>query len=111
MTLIRLALAIVVASATFVGWEWVAGNRDRRTAKVAAAEATVLALFAALFFGSLGNSGWWLVFPLIGLLASVRERWLSASHRLGGTNSQFRATLLTATRYFVAGGILALLYR
>jgi hypothetical protein len=111
MTLLRLAAALMVAGVVFVGWEWVVGRRDRRTAAVAAGEATVLALFAALFFGSLGHGGWWLVFPLIGVLASGRDRWLAPRATGPGTAVLIRATVIVATRYLLAGGLLSLLYR
>jgi len=111
MTLLSLAAAVTVAGIVFVGWEWAVGRRDRRTAAVTAAEATVLALFAALFFGSLGHGGWWLVFPLIGVLASGRDRWLAPGASALGTKALVRATLLTATRYLLVGGLLSLLYR
>lgn len=111
MTLLRLAAALMVVGVVFVGWEWVVGRRDRRTAAVATGEATVLALFAALFFGSLGHGGWWLVFPLVGVLASGRDRWLTPAAAATGTGPHVRATALVAIRYLLVGGLLSLLYR
>jgi len=108
VTLLRLALAFAAAALLFIGWEWAAGRRDRRTATAAAAEALVLTLFASLFFGSLGHGGWPLVFLLVGLLASGKDRWLGAAAR-GPMRPVVIATALTATRYIVAGGLLALL--
>lgn len=40
----------------------------------AAVEASLLSLFAALWFGSLGSGGAWLLFPLVGLLMEVPAR-------------------------------------
>jgi hypothetical protein len=48
----------------------------------ATAEALVLTLFAALWFGSLGHGGWWLVFLLVGALAAGADRW--TRRRLAG---------------------------
>ena len=109
MTLLRLALAFAAITVLFVGWEWGAGRRDRRTAAAAAVEAGVLTLFAGLFFGSLGHRGWPLVFLLVGLLASGKDRWLGARSR-GPLRPLAIATALTTVRYVIAGGVLALLY-
>ena len=111
MTLLRLAAGLVVTTALFGGWEFLAGRRDRRTATVAAAESAVLTLFAGLFFGSLGHGGWPLVFLLVGLLASGRERWIAPSASTVPLKPLLRATATTTIRYVVAGGLLALLAR
>jgi len=109
VTLLRLAAGLLATVALFVGWEVVAGRRDRRTATVAAAEATALSLFAGLFFGSLGHGGWPLVFLLVGLLASGRERWLTFISTAAPLKPRIAATVFTAIRYIVAGGLLSLL--
>ena len=109
MTLLRLAAGLLATVALFVGWEVVAGRRDRRTATVAAAEATVLSLFAGLFFGSLGHGGWPLVFLLVGLLASGRERWLAPVTTASPLKPRLSATAIITIRYIIAGGLLSLL--
>lgn len=107
MTLLRLAAGLLATAALFVGWDVVSGLRDRRTATVAVAEATVLSLFAGLFFGSLGHGGWPLVFLLVGLLASGRERWLEPAAAASSLRRHVRATAITTIRYIVAGGLLS----
>ncbi|HYL54998.1 MAG TPA: hypothetical protein VEU73_05430 [Gemmatimonadales bacterium] len=68
-------------------------------------EALVLTLCAALWFGSLGSGGWWLLFLLIGVLA-IGPRWQSAFNR-----SHLVEVLADLARYVVAGAILAWLLR
>jgi len=88
---------------SFVSW----GAAIRVAWLPAAAEALALTLLAALWFGSLGHGGWWLVFLLLGALAGGADRW--QRHRLGGTPGRaellgFAAGLL---RYLLAGGLCA----
>jgi hypothetical protein len=61
----------------------------------AAAEALVLTLFAALWFGSLGHGGWVLLFLLLGALVSGADRW--TRRRLAGAPPAHDA------RWFVVG--------
>jgi hypothetical protein len=73
----------------------------------ASAEALLLTLLAALWFGSLGHGGWVLVFLLLGALAGGGNRWLR--HRVqaipaGPDLKLFAAGLL---KYFLAGGLCA----
>jgi hypothetical protein len=56
-------------------------------------EALLLALFAALWFGSLGSGAWWLVFLLLGGLMAWPVRSLAGAARVA--------------RVVVAGGLLA----
>jgi hypothetical protein len=58
-----------------------------------AGEALLLALFAALWFGSLGSGAWWLVFLLVGGLMAWPVRSLAGAARIA--------------RVVVAGGLLA----
>jgi hypothetical protein len=58
-----------------------------------AGEALLLALFAALWFGSLGSGAWWLVFLLLGGLMAWPVRSLAGAARIG--------------RVVVAGALLA----
>jgi len=71
----------------------------------ATAEALLLTLLAALWFGSLGHGGWVLLFLLLGALAGSADRWLR--RRLEGAPGRavlwyFLAALL---KYLVAGGL------
>jgi len=70
----------------------------------ATAEALVLTLFAALWFGSLGHGGWWLVFLLVGALAAGADRW--TRRRLAGTPPahELRWFALGLLKY-LAGGL------
>lgn len=58
-----------------------------------AGEALLLALFAGLWFGSLGSGGWWLVFLLLGGLMAWPVRSLAGAARVA--------------RVVVAGALLA----
>lgn len=109
MTLLRLGAGFLVAAALFGGAAWASGDRDRRSAVVAAAEALVLTLLAALWFGSLGHGGWIWVFGMVGLLASGAERWRSLPGRSPPLALRVRATLATTIRYVVAAGLLAVI--
>jgi hypothetical protein len=76
----------------------IAGARSTgkpRRAEVALAEAGLLTLLGALWFGSLGAGAWWLVFGLVGAL----REW-------PGSTSAGRS-LLRVARTVVAGGLLA----
>jgi hypothetical protein len=69
---------------------WAAG--ERRMARAGslpvsailplAGEALLLALFAALWFGSLGAGGWWLLFGLLGALMEWPIRTGSGAARI-----------------------------
>jgi hypothetical protein len=85
------------------GWR----GLTRRIWPAATAEAFVLTLFAALWFGSLGHGGWLLVFLLVGALAAGGDRWLR--HRLLGTASGSELRLFAAglVKYLLAGLVLA----
>ena len=109
MTLVRIALGFLAVAALFVGYAWTTGRRKRGIAVVLSAEALVLTLFAALWFGSLGKGGWLLVFLLTGLLASGVERWIGAVSQGTPLQPLLRPTLLTTIRYAIAGGLLALI--
>ena len=68
-------------------------------------EALVLTLWAALWFGSLGSGGWWLLFVLIGVVA-IGPRWLNGFGR-----SRLLEVLADLARFVVAGAILAWILR
>jgi len=73
----------------------------------ATAEALVLTLLAALWFGSLGHGGWVLVFLMLGALAGGGDRWLR--HRLLGTPAGAELKLFAAglLKYLLAGWLSA----
>ena len=73
----------------------VRGDGKLRRARVYLGEALLLTLLGALWFGSLGAGGWWLVFGLVGAL----REWPGS----GSTG----ASLLRVVRTLVAGGLLA----
>jgi hypothetical protein len=85
MSGLQLLLAWGAVGAWFVLWR-LAGSRTsaskqsppalpaRRAAVPLGAESLLLVLFAALWFGSLGHGGWWLLFLVTGLLIEVPAR-------------------------------------
>jgi hypothetical protein len=58
-------------------------------------EAGLLTLLGALWFGSLGRGGWWLVFGLVGML----REWPGSTSAAGA--------LFRVARTLAAGGLLA----
>jgi hypothetical protein len=71
----------------------------------ATAEALVVTLFAALWFGSLGHGGWWLVFLLVGALAAGADRW--TRRRLAQTPpaQELRWFAVGLLKYLAAGAV------
>lgn len=93
---------LMLAWAAVAAWlgVWALGERllagtafGRREAVTLGGEALLLALFAALWFGSLGAGTWWLVFLLLGALMEWPIRSRLAAVRIA--------------RIVGAGGILA----
>jgi hypothetical protein len=70
-----------------------------------AGEALLLSLFGALWFGSLGAGGWWLVFALVGAIAQWPAPAERRARRRGPRELAGRA--LGVLRIVVAGGLLA----
>ena len=62
-------------------------------------EAGLLTLFGSLWFDSLGTGQWWLVFLLVGAIATI-PTWLAREPRLIGASADL-------VRYLLAGAILA----
>lgn len=95
----RILLAWVAVGTWLAVWAFgerrVAGARVPSAAELAplAGEALLLALFAGLWFGSLGSGGWWLVFLLLGGLMAWPVRSLAGAARIA--------------RVIVAGALLA----
>jgi hypothetical protein len=73
----------------------------------AAAEALLLTLLAALWFGSLGHGGWLLVFLLLGALVAGADRW--TRRRLAGAprSREWRWFALGLLKYLAAGAALS----
>jgi hypothetical protein len=67
-------------------------------------EATLLTLLASLWFDSLGSGGWWLLFLLLGALATIPQ-WLRAEHL--ASRARVAGACADVARYIVAGAILA----
>ena len=100
MSLLGIAFAWALVAVVFLA----AGRLGRRPQTRGAialrlAEALILTLLAALWFGSLGHGSWLLVFLLLGALAAGADRQ-SADRSWG-------AFLLDLGRYVAAGALLA----
>ena len=97
----RILLAWAVVGAWLAAWALaerrITGlGRSPSAAELAgrlAGEALLLALFGALWFGSLGSGAWWLVFALLGALMAWPVATLLSAARI--------------VRVVVAGGLLA----
>lgn len=106
MTLGRLILAWLLVAAVFLVAARSLGRWSRVTVLWRSLEAAVLTLFAALWFDSLGNGEWWLVFLLLGVLAGFPAR-LETAGTLRPARQLVVAGVRDTVRYIVAGGILA----
>jgi len=69
-------------------------------------EAALLTLFASLWFDSLGSGGWWLVFLLVGALATI-PTWLRTRPDQPASGALLVGACADLARYIVAGAILA----
>ena len=69
-------------------------------------EAGLLTLFASLWFDSIGSGGWWLLFLLVGALATI-PTWLPPRHEHLPGRARVAGACADVARYIVAGGILA----
>ena|SRR5262245_46499471 len=105
MTLWRLVFAWLPVAAWFAIAGWAAHRLigiavspapGRATFAWTAAEALVATLIASLWFDSLGHGGWWVLFGLLGLLATGFV-----------ARPLFLVIVLTIARYVVAGAILS----
>jgi hypothetical protein len=105
MTLGRLLLAWVPVAIWFAAAGWTAHRVTGVTVSPAptagalaavAFEGLVVTLFASLWFDSLGHGAWWVLFGLVGLLASALS-----------TRPAIAAVTFTVLRYLGAGAILA----
>jgi hypothetical protein len=73
----------------------------------AAAEALLLTLLAALWFGSLGHGGWGLVFLLLGAIAGGGDRWLRHRALATPAGPELRLFAASLLKYLLAGGLCA----
>lgn len=116
MTLGRLLLAWLVVAAWFYAATWLAAVLEAAATRPAGApaiarwllawrpvEAALLTLLASLWFDSLGSGGWWLLFGLVGLLATSPA--LFAASRAPRVTAAVMVAELA--RYLVGGGLLA----
>jgi hypothetical protein len=105
MTLGRLVLAWVPVALWFAALGWVGhrlvGGAASPPPTIApllatAVESLVVTLFASLWFDTLGHGAWWVLFGLVGLLASALP-----------TRPAFLAIALNVVRYVAAGALLS----
>jgi len=109
MALSRLLLAWALVAVLLAAWH----EAERRLTHLAtplrtalpalAIEALLLALFAGLWFASLGHGGWVLLFALVGTLMELPPRLRDRGLR----NLPWAAVLGGIARVVLAGGLLA----
>jgi hypothetical protein len=110
VTLGQLALSWLAVFGWFAGWDHASRripgfgiDGSRSSGWLHGGQALLLTLLAALWFGSLGSGGWWLVFLLLGGLIEWRSP--TGNGRLTGRDVVIRAT--GVGKIIVAGAILA----
>jgi hypothetical protein len=111
VTLLRLAGGALGVALWFALWALAArklSDGGPLRFRVEVIEAILLAMFASLWFASLGHGGWWLLFGVLGLLIEGPVR---ARHRAGDppATAAWRPLVLGTLRIVGAGGILSLL--
>lgn len=74
-------------------------------------EALAATLLGSLWFDSLGTSGWWIVFALVGFLVAYPVRWHALTAAPSERRRELVAGLMDTARYVVAGGVLASILR
>ena len=114
MTLTRLVLAWLPVAAWFVIATYATPplvtalpqrvERSLLTWRVV--EAGLLTLFASLWFDSLGSGGWWLLFLLVGALATI-PTWLPEHRRDASRRTRLIGACVDVARYQIAGALLA----
>jgi len=108
LTVSRLLLATALVAVLFGAAAWYRGRRLPFAAVlVCVAEAAVLTLLAALWFGTLGSGGWPTIFLLLGALVAGPERGLRSAFLRSGTRSDLGFFFLDIARYVAAGALLA----
>lgn len=112
MSLFRLTVAAAAVAVWYLIWALgqrrIAGATGPLRFRTELVEAVLLTAFAALWFGSLGHGGWWVLFAVLGLLI---EGPIRGRHRadLPPEAASIRPLLLGTVRLLVAGLVLALL--
>jgi len=109
MSLTRLVIAFLCVAPLFVAaaWAFRGHHLNRGAILVCLAEALVLTLLAALWFGSIGSGSWPLVFLLLGCLVAGSERGLRSAFLRSGGRAELAGFAADVARYVVAGGLLA----
>ena len=74
---------------------------------VIVSESLLLALFSALWFGSLGHGGWWLLFLVLGALMEGPVRIRHCAVPAPGDRRPWVDALLAVARLVIAGGLLS----
>lgn len=112
MTLLRLAGGVFGVILWFALWAVVtrkmSGESRPLRFRVEVVEAILIAMFAALWFASLGHGGWWVLFTVLGLLIEGPIRLRHRPEEITRV-SAWRPILLGTLRLVGAGGILSLL--
>ena len=112
MTLPRLLLAWLPVAVMFLALGWAArrafggAESPLAAARDAALEAAGVALFASLWFDSLGAGGWWLLFLLVGALVAFAPRLRDGPGALPPARRVVLG-LADVARYVAAGAVLA----
>ncbi|MGB7212880.1 MAG: hypothetical protein WBC97_09640 [Gemmatimonadales bacterium] len=112
MTLTRFLLAWVVVGVWYSGVDWGLG-RYRPAAGttfrpwIILPETLLLTLFAALWFGSLGHGGWWLLFLVLGIFVEGPVRTRHRSGSVPGTARPWHDAIFGVARLVIAGGLLS----
>lgn len=112
MTLAHLLIAAAAVGIWFIGWGWavarIGWTATRPHLMTEGVESVLLTMFAALWFGSLGHGGWWVLFLVVGLLIEGPARTRHREAALPEPMS-WRPLVLGVIRIFGAGALLALL--
>jgi hypothetical protein len=116
MTLLRLVLGWAAVTAWFFLFELIeqrvvgpapAAGRFRAGWKMYVIDALLFTLFAALWFASLGNGGWVLLFVMVGLVVEGPARLRDGSGTLDWSGKGMLRLAMGILRIVAAGGILA----
>lgn len=112
MTLTRLLIGWGVIAVWYAGVDaglaryWPAAGTTFRP-WIILPETLLLTLFTALWFGSLGHGGWWLLFLVLGLLLEGPVRARHRSRPVAGDAGPWYDAVLGILRLVVAGGLLS----
>ncbi len=108
MTLLSLGIATALVAVLFLAVARVQhGPLGGGAILAVVAEAAAVTLLGSLWFGSLGTGAWWLVFGLVGALASGAERGLRSALLRSAKGPELRGFLVGVAKYVAAGALLA----